>query len=125
MAYPGEDKSAEKEGPKAPMSLDLELSRSILEAAPTILYVYDVQNQRSVFQNRRFGELLGYPQTGASHSSEWVAYIHDDDAKRFPVHREKLANIRAGEALFWEFRMRDVSGVWRWFQSRDSLLSRD
>ncbi|HVU20017.1 MAG TPA: HWE histidine kinase domain-containing protein [Rhizomicrobium sp.] len=101
------------------------MGRSVLEAAPTVLYVYDVQNQRSVFQNRRFGELLGHPPSTYSDASEWVAFIHDEDARRFPAHRERLAHIRAGEALFWEFRMRDASGRWRWYQSRDTLLSCD
>ena len=98
--------------------------RAVLEAAPTILYVYDVQEQRSVFQNRRFGELLGHPPS-VEHASEWTTFIHPDDANRFPEHREKLKAIRAGETLFWDFRMRDSKDIWRWFQSRDSLLSSD
>jgi len=106
------------------MTLDTELMRGVLEAAPTILYVYDVQEQRSIFQNRRFGELLGHPPSG-EHASEWTAFIHPDDADRFPGHREKLKAIRTGETLFWEFRMRDSKDIWRWFQSRDSLLSSD
>jgi len=107
-----------------PMTLDADLMRAVLQAAPTILYVYDVQEQRSIFQNRRFGELLGHPPSG-EHQSEWTAFIHPDDANRFPAHREKLKAIRAGETLFWDFRMRDSKDVWRWFQSRDSLLSSD
>lgn len=125
MTPSNEEKSPDTGLASTQTSLDLEFSRSVLEAAPTILYVYDVQNQRSVFQNRRFGELLGHPPSATSYPSEWVAFIHDEDAKRFSAHRERLANIGAGEVLFWEFRMRDVSGAWRWFQSRDSLLSRD
>jgi PAS domain S-box-containing protein len=125
MVHPAlEEKPLEKPLPKAPMPLGPELAHRLLEAAPTILYVYDVQNQRSVFQNRRFGELLGHPPS-AMHPSEWTAFIHADDAHRFPAHREKLKSIRAGEVLFWEFRMRDAEGTWRWFQSRDSLLSSD
>ncbi len=106
------------------MPLGPELTHRVLEAAPIILYVYDVQSQRSVYQNRRFGELLGHLQS-ATHHSEWTAFIHPDDAPRFPAHRERLKDIRADEVLFWEFRMRDAQGAWRWFQSRDSLLSSD
>jgi PAS domain S-box-containing protein len=117
-----EDQPAEETSKGTLTSLDADLTRNILEAAPTILYVYDLEKKRSVFQNRRFGELLGHPSAGKN-SSDWTTFIHPEDADRFPVHREKLHAIRAGEVLFWEFRMRDASNNWRWFQSRDSLLS--
>lgn len=103
--------------------IDAALAHQVLEAAPIVIYVYDLAREISVFQNRRFGELLGHPQSDQPHSSEWVAYVHPDDAKQFPAHRERLKAIRPGETLVWEFRMRDVSGDWRWFLSRDALLS--
>jgi len=107
------------------MSLDATITQRVLEAAPTIIYVYDVQNGRSVFQNRRFGELLGYASRPDDTPSEWIAFIHPEDRQRFTAHRDRLREIRPGEILFWEFRMRDSQGAWRWFQSRDSLLSSD
>ncbi len=105
--------------------LDLDLARKILEAAPNIIYAYDVQNQRGVFQNRRFGELLGQPPAQEDGPSEWQLYIHPEDGARFPVHRERLKVIEPHETLFWEFRMRDAAGHWRWFMTRDTLLSSD
>lgn len=106
--------------------LDAQLARQVLEAAPTVMYVYDVQRGESVFQNRRFGELLGHPPSGdAAHRSDWTAHIHADDARDFPAHRDRLKAIKPGETLLWEYRMRDAAGEWRWFLSRDSLLSSD
>ncbi|HEY2033579.1 MAG TPA: HWE histidine kinase domain-containing protein [Rhizomicrobium sp.] len=105
-------------------TLDAELARGVLEAAPTIIYVYDIQNERSVFQNRRFGELLGHPNLSFP-SNDWKAFVHPDDALQFTEYRAKLKNISPGETLFWEYRMRDSTGQWRWFLSRDVLLSRD
>jgi two-component sensor histidine kinase len=105
-------------------SLGSELAQTILEAVPTVLYVYNVQKKQSVFQNRRFGELLGHPPSN-NRFGEWTTFIHHDDADLFVAHRDKLKEIRAGETLFWEFRMRDAADSWRWFQSRDSLLSTD
>lgn len=102
--------------------LDSGFARRVLEAAPTIIYVYDVQNGRSVFQNRPFAELLGHPQ---SDENGWRSFIHPDDEKHFAAHRERLKTIARGETLFWEFRMRDAEGQWRWFLSRDVLLSED
>jgi PAS domain S-box-containing protein len=118
------DKLSTTAPPAAPITPDADLARKLLEAAPTILYVYNVQNERGVFQNRRFGDFLGHAPS-KSHSSDWTRFIHPDDGNKFPEHRKKLKSIRPGETLSWEFRMRDANNVWRWFQSRDSLLSSD
>ena len=105
-------------------SLDPVLASMVLEAAPSVIYVYDVQREHSVFQNRRFGELLNHPPLEPD-GSEWALYIHQDDAEKFQAYRQRLKNIAPGETLFWEFRMRDAQGVWRWFMSRDNLLTSD
>jgi len=115
-------------GMVAPRSLplDAELARKVLEAAPTILYVYDVQKECSVFQNRRISDLLGLPQQPQdADANGWAAHVHPDDAARFPDHRARLKKIAPEQTLSWEFRMRDATGQWRWFLSRDSLLSSD
>lgn len=109
----------------SPLALDAELACRVLEAAPTILYVYDIQKKQSIFQNRRIGDLLGHPPAQSPEQAGWPAFIHPDDALRFPEHRERLKKMQPGQMLSWEFRMRDVNGKWRWFLSRDSLLSSD
>ena len=99
-----------------------ELAQAALEHAPTIIYIYDVQAEKSLFQNRRFGELLGYVDDGGN---DWRDYIHEEDALAFPEHRQRLKSIRHGEVLTWTFRMRHASGDWHHFVSRDVLLEAD
>lgn len=103
---------------------DAGLALRILEAAPTVIYVYDVLSGKSIFQNRRFGTLLGH-SSAPSPEGDWKHFIHPEDELRFREHRECLKKIRDGETLSWEFRMRDAAAQWRWFLSRDVLLSRD
>ncbi len=119
-----QDKLRDAAKPSLP-ALDAELACRVLEAAPTILYVYDVQKELSVFQNRRIGDLLGHLETPGTERAGWTAYIHPDDALRFSEYRDRLKKVRPGEMLSWEFRMRDGNGKWRWFLSRDTLLSSD
>src|SRR5215472_16793660 len=99
------------------ISSDADMARQLLSAAPIVLYVYDVQKEQSVFQNRPLRELLGLGDDGAP-GSEWERLIHPDDARRFPEHRNRLKSIAPGQTLHWEFRMRDSAGDWRWFLSR-------
>ena len=105
--------------------VDETFARQILEQAPTIIYVYDVKEERSVFQNRGLGEMLGYPDEPAHAQSEWRRFIHADDAAQFPAYRERLKNIKPGEILDWHYRMRNAAGEWRWLLSHDTLLASD
>ncbi|MBV8801311.1 MAG: PAS domain-containing protein [Alphaproteobacteria bacterium] len=98
------------------------LAQAALEQAPTIIYIYDVQAGKSIFQNRPFGQLLGYAPDGGN---DWQRFIHPEDAAAFPKHHQKLMSIQPGEVLTWHFRMRDVKGDWQHFLSRDVLLETD
>lgn len=109
---------------EGPISTDAELAQQLLSAAPIVLYVYDVQKEISVFQNRRLSDMLGHGEEGGA-GSEWERLIHPEDAVRFPEHRARLKTIEPGQVLSWEFRLRDAAGEWRWFLSRDTLLSSD
>ena len=55
---PGASERAEWTSPLAPR-----LAQAALEKSPSIIYIYDVEAERSIFQNRRFAELLG-PSAG-------------------------------------------------------------
>lgn len=109
---------------EVPISTDGELAQQLLSAAPIVLYVYDVQKEISVFQNRRLSDMLGHGELDGP-GSEWERLIHPEDAARFPEHRALLKNIQPGQTLNWEFRLRDCDGEWRWFLGRDALLSSD
>jgi PAS domain S-box-containing protein len=100
-------------------------ARAVLESTPAVIYVYDVQAEKSVYQNRRLSELLGHEPDPSKELTEWQSFIHPDDAARFPAHRERLKKIKDGETVIWEYRLRASDGTWRWFQSRDVLLSKN
>jgi PAS domain S-box-containing protein len=109
---------------EAQNSTDTELARHLLSAAPIVLYVYDLQKEKNIFQNRPLSEMLGHGQADDT-GSEWERLIHPEDAVRFSEYRERLKTIQSGQTLDWEFRLRDSDGEWRWFLSRDALLSSD
>lgn len=94
----------------------------LLHEAPAIIYVYDLIEARSLYQNRELGDLLGYADAHLQ-ANDWRALMHPDDADRFPAHRERLRRLKLGESELFEYRLRDVSGEWRWMMSRDVPLS--
>jgi len=101
-----------------------QLAQAALEKAPSIIYIYDVQAEKSVFQNRRFAELLGHSLDEPA-QNDWRNYIHEEDALGFPAYRERLKAIKPEEVLTWTFRMRHASGDWHHFAARDVLLRTD
>jgi len=107
-------------------SVDPEFALGVLKAAPTVTYVYDLDAQKSIFQNRHIGEVVGHPPLNKPGAlGEWVHLMHPDDQKLFPEHRERLRHIKPGEVLSWEYRMRAPDDTWHWYQNRDTLLRVD
>jgi PAS domain S-box-containing protein len=98
------------------------LAQAALAHAPTIIYVYDVKEEKSLFQNRRFAELLGH---ASDDGNDWRRFMHADDAMGFPEYRRRLKSIKPEEVLTWTYRMRHASGEWHHFVSRDVLLEAD
>src|SRR6476619_7023622 len=67
-----------------------QLAQAALEKSPSITYIYDVQAERSVFQNRRFAELLGHAANDGHAEDDWRHYVHDEDALAFSDYQERL-----------------------------------
>ena len=102
------------------------LARQVLEAVPSIIYVFDVKDEKNIYQNRRLGELLGNTDDdGLRGLGEWQRYIHPDDAARWPAQLARLKAIKPGETLSWECRVQSKNGEWRWFATQDVLLQSD
>lgn len=118
MSSSGSDQS-----PAARLELDAALATRVLEGAPAIIYVYDVDHERIVFQNRNPAALLGYTGVPAPEvETGWRTLVHPDDVRSMPEYRRRLKAIKPGEILSQEFRVRHADGNWHWFASRDVLL---
>lgn len=111
---------AASSGNRSSLPPDEATAKSILETAPAIIYVYDIAKRTVVFQNRRLGDELGYGEaSSADAANEWRKLVHPDDTQRL---EQLIRNIRPGEVLVREYRVRHSSGEWHWFTSQDVLL---
>lgn len=89
------------------------------------LYVYDLRRRRHTYASGGLAHLLGYPENEArTMASAIVGLMDTEDFCRFTQHARQ---VLSGEIPVAEFvyRMRDASGNWRLFRSRDSVLRRD
>jgi PAS domain S-box-containing protein len=99
----------------------------VTAAMPDAVYVYDLIERRSIYNNREIAHILGYtPEAIESMGSAVMERL---------LHPDDYARQRAGEARFWQasdgdviesaYRMRHADGSWRWVNLRDIIFQRD
>lgn len=103
------------------------LIQQIADTNPDLLYLYDLKEQRNVYVNRQSAEVLGYTQEAIESMKISVLQnlIHPDDLARLPAYLERLTASEDGEAIEFEYRLRQANGEWRWLRSRDTIFTRD
>ena len=118
--------SRRKQAEDALQQRELFISK-IAQAIPDLLYVYDLQNERSVYANRETASTLGHtPEEIDQMGTNLVAQIcHPDDrAKIADLHR-RLRDLPSGEVVETTYRVRHKDGSVRWILSRDVAFERD
>ncbi|UBF25848.1 PAS domain-containing protein [Kovacikia minuta CCNUW1] len=102
------------------------LLQQVTDTVPGILYVYDLIEQHNVYVNGQVTELLGYTpeQVQSMGMSLFPLLLHPDDLATLPQHICQFYNLKDGEVLEKEYRMRDMEGEWHWFSGREIVFSR-
>ncbi len=101
--------------------------RSVVEATPDVVYVYDVVRDRNVYANRNLEAVLGYtgeairelPDGGLS------SIMHPDDLPAIMEHYESLRVLPDGEHATITYRIRHQDGSYRHLQSIETPFERD
>ncbi len=88
------------------------LIQQIADATPTILYLYDLVENRNIYSNQYLNEILGYlPEEVQKMGPDFLPNsIHPEDWPRVVENRLKFMSAKDDEIIETEYRMRDVSG---------------
>jgi len=102
-------------------------NEKIVEAVPSIVYIFDLEEERNLYANRDVWEVLGYmpDEVADLNGALFPALLHPDDAPKIAHHFTKLREDKTGEVYEVEYRLKDVRGKWRWFLSRDTGFLRN
>ena len=97
------------------------------DVSPSIIVVFDLEEERWVFISRTVAFALGYSAEEIAAMGDNVVpmLMHPDDLARFPAHLERGRTLRDDETADFEHRLRDRTGDWHWFHSRDAVFARD
>ncbi|HYC22427.1 MAG TPA: PAS domain S-box protein [Candidatus Bathyarchaeia archaeon] len=99
----------------------------VADTVPSIVYVYDLSEQRCVFVNRQLEATLGYPIEQFQRNPFGVIdeFVHEDDRQDLAASvAGGLAGVEDGRVLEREFRLRDARGEWRWLHTRHVVFAR-
>jgi len=93
----------------------------LTENSPNIISVYDLDEDKYVYQNRSFYYLLGYSRKEIEEYSNYSSskLLHDDDQEKYNLHKNIIKYLRKDEVYEGEYRMKTKNGDWRWFIHRD------
>ncbi len=100
---------------------------SVITAAPSLTYIYDMTSRCNVFISPQSEEILGYgtDEIAAMGPDVLAKLLHPEDAERAAQRFAALAEGRPGGPGDIEYRMRRKDGSWVWLLSRDRVFTRD
>jgi PAS domain S-box-containing protein len=101
--------------------------QSILEATPAILYLFGLEERRTIWTNGRVQAILGYPDHELLDldESEIRSMVHPDDIVLFVCTLDGIEDVEDGQVRDSEYRMRHADGSWRWLHNRTVVSRRD
>jgi PAS domain S-box-containing protein len=116
-----EQKKAEEE-----VRRQRDFAQRIIDTSPSVIYVHDLFENKTIFTNRQVEELLGYspPEVRRIAARWFMSIMHPEDLPRAEEHLQRLSQSREGEILEVEYRLRDKADQWHWFTSRDTVFTR-
>jgi PAS domain S-box-containing protein len=99
---------------------------SIADSSPNILYLYDVDQNRSIYNSRSLTTILGYTSLELSIMGDnFPMLFHPDDQETVIKHLEETALMNDREISYVEYRIQHKNKEWLWFSSHATVFKRD
>jgi PAS domain S-box-containing protein len=102
------------------------LRARIADMLPDLVYVYDLSARRLRMVNRQVTAVLGYAPDEVQGKTGPVFgdLLHPDDVAPNTARAQAWATAETGAFAESEYRVRHVSGEYRWLRSRETVLTR-
>lgn len=102
-------------------------SQGLVEAAPSLLYVLEIDEQRISYVSPQSEALLGYSVSEVSALGADLLHgmVHPEDTAVVADHQLRFTEKGESGPLDVEYRVRHKDGSWRWLSSRDIVYRRD
>ncbi|NMB90545.1 MAG: PAS domain S-box protein [Chloroflexi bacterium] len=98
----------------------------ILNTTPNMMYIYDLEDQESIFINNKIVSSLGYTvaQIREMGLGIFEKLVHPEDQPRVSRHYMAFVQEQIDPISEVEYRILTASGSWRWIHTRDTVFMR-
>ncbi|MEM7368350.1 MAG: PAS domain S-box protein [Bacteroidota bacterium] len=103
---------------------NVDLLQTIAHTSPNSLYVYDLIQQRLVWQNKHVANEIGYSDLEILEmGNESLARLcHPEDLPKLSAYMSTLVSLEDQEVREIEYRIQHRNGEWRWFLCRNAAF---
>lgn len=101
---------------------------SLIKTSPNIIYVFDMKEHKSIYNNNGNPKILGYTSEEVYEFGGKLKehLLHPDDFKTFKkTILGKYSNAKDTDIIEFVFRAKHKKGHWVWLHSRESVFKRD
>ncbi len=98
----------------------------VTEAAPNIIYVFDLIESRVVYVNHTLRDVLGYSIEDIEKMGPglYERLLHPEDRLHLPELIKRYESAREGDVIETELRIKHSDGRWRWLNTHDVVFTR-
>ncbi|HEY9672856.1 MAG TPA: PAS domain S-box protein [Waterburya sp.] len=97
------------------------------EITPSLVYIYDLSAQRSLYVNCQLAQILGHAGSEISFREvNWIpSLLHPDDVDRVTQHFQRFRDATDSEIVTIEYRIRHKDGEWHWLRTQATVFARN
>lgn len=95
----------------------------IIDTSPNIVHIYDIEEKRNVFINKKIEDILGYTPDEINEMKDQLVdkLIHPDDRKA-ALKNNRFFKKNPEGVVQKEFRMKHKNGEYRWINSAETIF---
>lgn len=104
-----------------------ELIQNIMHTIPSIVYIYDLDQDKSIYLNNRIKSLLGYTQEDldAMNGHFFMSIVHEEDKPRLLQHASGMLTAADGELREISYSVRAKDGSTKSLFCRETIYKRN
>jgi PAS domain S-box-containing protein len=101
-------------------------TQKVAETIPSVLFVYDLEEQRNIYVNHQSSKVLGYTDEEVLRMGDRFLKetMHPEDLARLPQLAAEYLERKDGEVFEHVFRLRHKDGEWRWIHRCATVFAR-
>ncbi|HTF27660.1 MAG TPA: PAS domain-containing protein [Flavitalea sp.] len=107
-------------------NVENEFQQKINDFFPAIVYVYDTEQKKLRYINKKITDVLGYTYDDISGWDDaLLQLVFKEDQERVKAEIQKFYDLEDEKTHLYECRLNDKQGDWRYFRTRGTVLRRN